>query len=234
MGIIFFIFGTIMGFILHFYGIIISAKHARNVQQQQAYRNKNLGKPSFLSYIFFVNNRKTTVFTMFFTGILYFYSYYKIGFTGELFVLLIFISLLVIITISDVAYMIIPNVFLIFFGVFLVIGRIISPLDFMWDSLIGAILGFALLYLIAVVSKGGMGGGDVKLFFVVGLFLGVAKTLLTLFIASLLGVIVGYSTIILKKRNDKKPFPFGPYIAISALLSYFWGSELIVYYLHLF
>lgn len=173
-------------------------------------------------------------FMEFVTGVLFALAYYLVGFSFELVIALLFISMLVIITVSDIAYMLIPNKVLLPFAVTLLIGRFIVPLSPWWDSLLGAVVGFSVLYLIALVSKGGMGGGDIKLFFVIGLVLGVMQTLFTLFLAALIGSIIGL--IILKKsgRGRKTPIPFGPSIAIAAVISYFWGADIISWYGSLF
>lgn len=92
------------------------------------------------------------------TAVLFVISYLKFGFTAELAVALLFMSLLLIIVVSDLAYMLIPNKILLFFLPLLIIARIFSPLDPWWDSLLGAVIGFGILLLIAVISKGGMGG----------------------------------------------------------------------------
>ena len=106
------------------------------------------------------------------TGLLFAFAYSQLGFSIELVVALLFISMLVIITVSDIAYMLIPDKILLFFLVPLVVVRIFSPLNPWWDSIVGAVIGFGILFLIAVLSKGGMGGGDIKLFFVIGIVLG--------------------------------------------------------------
>lgn len=168
------------------------------------------------------------------TGALFTLAYIKLGFGIELAVALVFISLLVIITISDIAYMLIPNSVLLPFTVVLFGLRVISPLMPWWDSLVGAVIGFGLLLLIGIVSKGGMGGGDIKLLFVVGLVLGTLQTLLTLFFAAVIGAIVG--VIIIKQRGQsrKTPIPFGPSISIAAVISYFWGAGIVEWYGMLF
>ncbi|AOV07603.1 prepilin peptidase [Sporosarcina ureilytica] len=170
----------------------------------------------------------------FITGILFALAYGMLGFSLELIVALLFISLLVIITVSDIAYMLIPNKILFPFAIVLVILRIIVPLSPWWSSIVGAIVGFGVLFVIALLSKGGMGGGDVKLFFVIGLVLGPIQTLLTLFLASLIGTFVGL--IILKKtrKGRKTPIPFGPSIAVAALIVYFWGALIVDWYGKLF
>lgn len=170
----------------------------------------------------------------FLTGALFAFSYYALGFSMELIVALLFISLLMIITVSDIAYMLIPDKVLLPFAIVLFGLRLFVPLSPWWDSLLGAVVGFSVLYVIAVVSKGGMGGGDIKLFFVIGLVLGTVNTLLTLFLAALIGSVIGL--IILKRsgKGRKTPVPFGPSIAIAAVLAYFWGADFVVWYGNLF
>lgn len=168
------------------------------------------------------------------TAVLFVISYLKFGFTAELAMALLFMSLLLIIVVSDLAYMLIPNKILLFFLPLLIIARIFSPLDPWWDSLLGAVIGFGILLLIAVISKGGMGGGDIKLFFLIGLVLGTVHTLLTLFLASLIGMVVGIIVLKVRGQGRKTPIPFGPSIALGAVIAYFYGADLIDWYWQLF
>ena len=174
------------------------------------------------------------MFTEMMTAFLFAFAYYKIGFQWELAVALLLISLLVIINVSDIAYMLIPNKILLFFLPLVIIGRIISPLDPIWDSIVGAVVGFAILLLIAIVSKGGMGGGDIKLFFLLGLVLGTYNTLLTLFLASVIGMVVGIVVLTVRGQGRKTPVPFGPSIALAAMIVYFYGQSMIDWYMNLF
>jgi leader peptidase (prepilin peptidase) / N-methyltransferase len=164
-------------------------------------------------------------------GLLFVFAYYKIGPEVELVVALTLISLLLIITVSDLAYMIIPNKVLIVFLVLFMIERFLIPVDPWYDPLLGAIIGFGLLFLIGVISKGGMGGGDIKLFGVLGLALGWSSILLTFFFAALIGTVVGIIGMLLGKVKRKKPIPFGPSIAAGSLLAYFYGDTIIHWYI---
>jgi leader peptidase (prepilin peptidase) / N-methyltransferase len=168
------------------------------------------------------------------TGLLFMLAFYHFGFTGELLVALTFISLLVIIIVSDLAYMLIPDKVLLFFAPVLVVERLFVPLDPWWDPIVGAVFGFCLLLLIAIISKGGMGGGDIKLFFVIGLALGFQLTLLTFMLATFLGALYGIVGIILGKFKKKNKIAFGPFIALGALLSYFYGNNIIDWYFTMF
>lgn len=166
------------------------------------------------------------------TGILFVASYLVFGFTPELIVAILFVSLLVIITVSDIAYMLIPDKVLLPFAVVLLGLRFVIPLDPWWNSLLGAAVGFSLLFLIAIVSKGGMGGGDIKLFFVIGLVLGLGGTLMTLFFASFIGAVVGIIQLRFTKKGRKSPIPFGPSIAAAAIIVYFWGEGILTWYMN--
>ena len=170
----------------------------------------------------------------FVTGALFAFSFVQLGFSYELVIALLFVSLLVIITASDIAYMIIPDKVLLPFAITFLLLRWLIPTSPWWDSLLGAAVGFTVLYFIAVVSKGGMGGGDIKLFLVIGLVLGTVNTLLTLFLASLIGSVVGIYVLRKTGKGRKTPVAFGPSIAAAAVISYFFGADFVEWYRQLF
>ncbi|WP_307068241.1 prepilin peptidase [Alkalibacillus filiformis] len=167
------------------------------------------------------------------TGLLFVLAFYKIGFQLEVIIAWMLISLLVIITVSDLYKQIIPDSILLVFLVSIILLRILIPTNPWYDAYLAAIIGFVLLLVIAIVSKGGMGGGDIKLFGVLGLFLGIQGTLMTLFLSSLIGAVVGVILMAFGKVKRGVPIPFGPFIAVSALIAYFYADELIDWYLRL-
>lgn len=171
------------------------------------------------------------IFAELFTGLLFAYSYLQIGLDPELILALLLISLLIIITVTDFRYMLIPNQILFFFFPLFITLRIILPLDPWYNAILGSIVGFILIALIILASRGGMGAGDMKLFAVIGVVLGLGKTLLTLFIASVIGLNTGFILILAGRLKRKQAIPFGPYIAVAALLSYYFGDEMIEIYL---
>jgi leader peptidase (prepilin peptidase)/N-methyltransferase len=168
-----------------------------------------------------------------FTGFLFAFSFMKIGFEVELVTALFFVSMLMIIFVSDITYMLIPNKILLFFLPFFILMRFLSPLTPWYDAIIGAIVGFGLIALIIIVSQGGMGAGDMKLFGVIGIVLGWKNVLLAFFIAAFLGAIIGGILMLVNKVKKKQPIPFGPYIVIGALISYFYGEQILTFYLSL-
>lgn len=164
------------------------------------------------------------------TGILFLLSTKLLGWTPELFIALVFISLLMIIFVSDIHYMIIPDKVLLFFAPLLLIGRLLIPLTPWWSAIIGSVVGFSLLLFISYISKGGLGGGDIKLFAVLGLPLGLKGILLALILSSLYGSIIGLIGIMLGKINRGQPIPFGPFIVFGAITAYFFGQHIVEWY----
>ncbi|WP_432806608.1 prepilin peptidase [Mesobacillus maritimus] len=170
----------------------------------------------------------------FLTGVLFATAPLVVGWSLELIVALTLISLFIIIFVSDLAYMIIPDKVLLFFAGLFLLERIFVPLTPWWDSLLGAAVGFVLLLVIALVSKGGMGGGDIKLFAVIGFVVGTKTLLLSFFFSTLFGALIGIIGMALGFVKKGKPIPFGPFIAAGTLVAYYFGESLMEMYLQLF
>jgi leader peptidase (prepilin peptidase)/N-methyltransferase len=144
---------------------------------------------------------------------------------------LLLVSILIIITHTDMKAMIIPNA-VVFPGILMavVLRAVLQPLPW-WNYVAAAVIGFSFLYLIAVSSKGGMGGGDIKLYLFVGLIGGISVTVLSLFLASLLGMVYGLVVKRFGRQRLKDPIPFGPFIAVGAYLSFLYGEAWMTAYL---
>jgi leader peptidase (prepilin peptidase) / N-methyltransferase len=78
-----------------------------------------------------------------------------------------------------------------------------------------------------------MGLGDVKFIAAIGAFLGWKAVLFTVTAASMVGALVGLITILLGKREWSVKIPFGPYLALGALVWLFAGPEIVQWYLRL-
>lgn len=167
------------------------------------------------------------------TAVLFTVATIFIGWSKELFVAWAFISLLMIVFVSDIKYMIIPDKVLFFFLPLFIVLRLIIPLDPWWDMIVGGAVGFGLLFFIAVLSKGGMGGGDIKLMGTLGIVLGWKATLLTFFISTVLGSLIGVVGLFLGKVKRGVPFPFGPFIVFGAITAYFFYETILSWYIDL-
>ncbi|WP_174729839.1 prepilin peptidase [Mesobacillus harenae] len=167
------------------------------------------------------------------TGLLFAGAYLLVGWSGELVIALLLISLFMIITVSDLAYMLIPDKVLVWFAGLFFIARLFDPLMPWWDGVLGAAVGFFLLLLISVVSKGGMGGGDIKLFALIGFAVGTKTLLLSFFFSTLFGALFGIAGLLLGLLKRKQPIPFGPFIAMGTLTAYFYGEMIFTWYINL-
>ncbi|QIK52139.1 prepilin peptidase [Jeotgalibaca porci] len=167
------------------------------------------------------------------TGILVAFTYYRFGFSPALLLGLLLISLVIPITVSDIAYRRIPNKILLFFFPLFLIYHLVFPLTPLWDALLGAGIAFTLLLLILFLSKGGMGAGDLKYFTLLGFVFGTKGFLLTFFLAVLFGLVGGLITMKRTKQGAKTLIPFGPYIGLAAMTVLFYGDALITWYVSL-
>lgn len=103
------------------------------------------------------------------------------------------------------------------------------------ESMLGFTVGAGLMLALAHFSKGGMGGGDIKLTAVLGIFLGWQGVLLTIFIASILGSVIGIALNFNKGVKIRKAaIPFGPFLSMGAMVVYLYGSNIIGWYLDTF
>lgn len=100
--------------------------------------------------------------------------------------------------------------------------------------LFGALVIALPLLLIAILSKGGIGGGDIKLMAAAGLYLGLANTLLAGIIGIIIGGIYAAWLMIVKKRAGKSHMALGPFLALGITIAALYGPQIIQAYLHLF
>lgn len=120
----------------------------------------------------------------------------------------------------------------------LVLGLLLAPLPgglTLLGAAIGALVGFGLLWLVALLGewafkKPAMGGGDVKMLAMIGAFTGTAGVFLTVFLGSLVGALI-FGPISLKTG---KLVPFGIFLAVGSLVTFVWGDQLVTWYMETF
>ena len=176
------------------------------------------------------------------TALLFLVMSYRFGLTLEGLLALVFVSLLVPIAVIDAQHYIIPNV-LIVTGLilgFIIVSGIAYQRGDVWyllTRIIGAVVGGAVLWLIAVIGsailrKKAMGGGDIKLMGLNGLFLGTWPELaMVIAFSAFGGAIVGTTLIVSGIKDRQSPIPYGPFLAGAAILVLLWGDELWHQYL---
>jgi leader peptidase (prepilin peptidase)/N-methyltransferase len=102
-----------------------------------------------------------------------------------------------------------------------------------WQSLLGAAIGGILFGGIYLLWKGGMGAGDIKFALMLGAFLCYPLVLVWFFFAFVIGALGAIVGVIAFKLKGKSAIPFGPYMALGALVTAFWGAPLLAFYLRL-
>ncbi len=233
--IIFFILGTILGTIYTLIGLrlpnnekILTKRKCKKCHQQLIYKDLI----PLLSYILYKGRCRYCrgkidilfPYMEFFTGLLFAVSYYNFGFSYQLLIALGMISLLMIIVVSDLTYLIIPDEVLIVASIYFFLIQILS-LGFKgaFFHLLTGILLFTIMYSVMlignkVLKKESMGGGDIKMMFVFGLVLDPLLGTLTIFLGSLLALPM---SLYLMKKNNEKVIPFGPFLLLAFVFIYF-------------
>ena len=234
--IIFFILGTCMGSFFTVVGLRLPKKkdfikgksHCDNCDHELSL----LDMVPILSYLFLGRRCRychekidgLSTYMEFFTGILYALAFYTFGLSSELFIALGIVSLLSILSVSDISYYIIPDEILIFFsGYFLIVEAISEGVIVTLQHLLSGIILFAFMYGIMLLGnklfkKETLGGGDIKLMFVVGLVLNPFLGIVSIFIASFLALPI---SLLILWKDKKNLVPFGPFLLIGFLLLYF-------------
>jgi len=101
------------------------------------------------------------------------------------------------------------------------------------NAALGGGIGFAIFFLIAIISRGGMGWGDVKLAALIGLVTGFPLVFFSIIMGAILGGIVAVALVIAKKRKRRQTIPFGPFLALATMITLLWGSNILNWYLAL-
>ena len=159
------------------------------------------------------------------TAVVLVLAYVALGPTADFAVAVVLLPALIAITGIDLQHQLIPDAITlpgILVGLLLNLatGRI------SWvESVIGIVLGGGLFFLIILVSRGGMGGGDLKLGAMLGAFLGWKALLFGLFVAIVLGGVIGAAFLATGVRGRKDPIPFGPFLAAGGAMALVWGER---------
>ena len=155
------------------------------------------------------------------TGVLYAVCYHEYGLSPELVISIIFVSILIIVIVSDIEYMIILDEVLVFGSVITIIFYLILyGVDSTVYHVLDATLAFIVMYALKILGdfifkKESLGGGDIKLMFFFGLVIGLPLSVVTIFVATFIAFPI--ALLILFSRKDNM-IPFGPFLSMAAIL----------------
>jgi leader peptidase (prepilin peptidase)/N-methyltransferase len=170
-------------------------------------------------------------------ALLYLFFFWQCALTSEFVIYSILSSILIVVFFIDLDHMIIPDSITL---PGIVLGLAVSFLPGRMgivQSLIGLVVGGGSLWLVAILGdwlfkKESMGGGDIKLTGMLGALLGWKQILLIFISSAFIGLIVSLVVMIFSsKLRKERMIPFGPFIALAALLSICYGDEIIQFYI---
>ena len=145
--------------------------------------------------------------------------------------------ILIYIFIIDLNYMIIPDKAVISLAGLAIIYRLslttsgIMQVDDLYKTVLTALISLGFFFALWFLTKGkGMGFGDVKLSIPLALLLGSQKTIVGMFLAFVVGAVVGLILISLGKGKMKTAIPFGPFLIIGTVISLIWGDLIYFWY----
>lgn len=169
------------------------------------------------------------------TGLLFMALYLRLGLSWTLLEYIIFAFGLVVCSFIDFDHMILPDSFTLSGIVIGLVGAVLSPEREFLPSLLGVLVGGGFLWAVAVIyyvvrKQEGMGGGDIKLLGWIGAVLGWTSVPFVIMASSVIGSVVGVSLALSKGKNMKIVIPFGPYLALAALIYIFAGQEITSWY----
>lgn len=240
--ILFFIFGTYMGSFYTVVGLRLPKNEPFLISRSRCDQCKHelslLEMVPILSY--FLLGRKCryckskinslSTYMEFFTGILFAVAYYSFSFTPELLIALGIVSLLIIVIVTDLNYLMIPDEVLVFFSIYFIVIQLISTGFKNTFIHIGTgIFLFLIMYIIMLIGnkvfqKESMGGGDVKLMFLFGLILDPLLGTLSIFLGSFLALPM---SLFLYYSNHERVIPFGPFLLLALVFIYFMKIDSI-------
>lgn len=181
------------------------------------------------------------------TALVFLFAFLSFGLSWITLSSVFFCSILIILTFIDIDFKIIPNGVILtglITGIFFIILELIFKISFLsikgtifakfLSSLYGLFIGGGFFFIITLFFPKGMGGGDVKLAALIGLFLGWQKTIVGLFAGIVIGGIFAIILLVFKIKGRKDPIPFGPFLTLGGLIGLFLGEQLFNLYTNIF
>jgi leader peptidase (prepilin peptidase)/N-methyltransferase len=193
------------------------------------------------------------------TAVLFFGCYWAFGLTIDTLKWCVFSAIMIVLVFTDLRERILPDVVnFAGLGLGLIFSLFMRPSDgtarfvayfvfpslhsaraiSLLDALLGAAAGGGLLWLVMEAyfrlrHREGMGLGDVKMMLMVGAFLGLKRTMLTIFAGSILGTLLGVAFILARGKKSDYELPFGSFLGMAAILVVFFGTPFMHWYTRL-
>jgi len=172
------------------------------------------------------------------TGVLFGFTYWHYGLDIELAIILFYCCLFIVLLVIDLEHGLILNkVVYPAMAVALLISIFLPQLEIVPEikqAAIGGGIGLGLFLLVVLISREGMGWGDVKMAALIGLVVGFPLVFVALLMGIILGGLVAGVLLLFKIKKRKEAIPFGPFLSLAAMATLLWGSKILSWYLDLF
>jgi len=172
------------------------------------------------------------------TGVLFGFTYWHYGLDIELAIILFYCCLFIVLLVIDLEHGLILNkVVYPAMAVALLISIFLPQLEIVPEikqAAIGGGIGLGLFLLVVLISREGMGWGDVKMAALIGLVVGFPLVFVALLMGIILGGLVAGVLLLFKIKKRKEAIPFGPFLSLAAMATLLWGSKILSWYLGLF
>ncbi len=169
------------------------------------------------------------------TGLGVLYAYLRHGLTWEGVASAALAILLVPVVFIDLEHRIIPDRITlpgIALGLALAFAKGGAP--GLWQAFTAGVGAGAFFLAVAILSRGGMGGGDIKLAALLGAFTDPPRVVVGVFLAILSGGLLSLAALATGRKQRKDAIPFGPFLAVGGFVGAEWGYELLAWYMNLF
>jgi len=164
------------------------------------------------------------------TPIFFVFLWQRYGFSFELITTTIYTTILILVTVTDLEHRLILNVVILPAILLAALISFVNPAINWKIALLGGVSGFLLIYIAALISRGGLGGGDVTLSTFLGLILGFPQILLSLIFGVCLGGVTAFLLLITRRVGLKTYIPYGPFLTITGWIMLIWGDGIWAYY----
>jgi len=170
------------------------------------------------------------------TGACFGLLFWKYGLTWDYAIISFFVCVFLVLLVIDLEHKLILNVII---YPMLPVALLISSLypqpsmSHFTGALIGGAAGFLIFLLIFILSRGGMGMGDVKMAAFIGLAAGIPDIFTAIMLAILTGGIIAIILLLFKLKKRKEGIPFGPFLAIGAVATLMYGKPILDWYMNL-
>lgn len=169
------------------------------------------------------------------TGVAFAFLHWNYGLSGELAVTAFYFCLFIVLLVIDLDHHILPNK-LVYPGIVIAIAlSVFMPHLDVVPSIArvaaGGGIGLGIFALIAILSRGGMGWGDVKMAALIGAVTGFPLVFVAMLLAVVSGGLVAWVMILSKSKDRKQGIPFGPFLSLAAMATILWGSNMLDWYM---